>query len=445
MFEEFLSYIRKNNLFKRQDRLLLAVSGGIDSMVMSYLFLKLGTDIGIAHCNFCLRDKESDKDEELVKKHAYENKIPFYSIRFNTKEHAAKNGISIQMAARDLRYEWFEKIRLENHFDLIAVAHNLNDNIETMLINLTRGTGLTGLSGMKPASNRIIRPLLFASRKKIEEYCCDYHITFREDKSNAETKYTRNKIRHLIIPILKEINPSLEETLNDTAERLSGIDEIVSGYINSIRSQTSIRKGTAIVFDVEKFKIYLKSKALIFELFSPYGVTGLATGDLVRLMTGKTGKQIFTKTHRILRNRDELIVSPLVTHSQDYYEINGVEDLLKVPGIKSAGIINAGPGYRIPRKKSVASIDSEKIKFPLIIRGWKGGDFFYPLGMKQKKKLSDYFIDRKYSLVKKENALIIESEGKIVWIIGERIDERFKVTDSTTGILKIESSKALIL
>jgi tRNA(Ile)-lysidine synthase len=445
MFEEFLSYIRKNNLFKRQDRLLLAVSGGIDSMVMSHLFLKLGTDIGIAHCNFCLRDKESDKDEELVKKHAYENKIPFNSIRFNTKEHAAKNGISIQMAARDLRYEWFEKIRLENHFDLIAVAHNLNDNIETMLINLTRGTGLTGLSGMKPASNRIIRPLLFASRKKIEEYCSDYHITFREDKSNAETKYTRNKIRHLIIPILKEINPSLEETLNDTAERLSGIDEIVSGYINSIRSQTSIRKGTTTVFDVEKFKIYLKSKALIFELFSPYGVTGLATGDLVRLMTGKTGKQIFTKTHRILRNRDELIVSPLVTHSQDYYEINGVEDLLKVPGIKSAGIIYAGPGYRIPRKKSVASIDSEKIKFPLIIRGWKRGDFFYPLGMKQKKKLSDYFIDRKYSLVKKENALILESEGKIVWIIGERIDERFKVTDSTTGILKIESSKALIL
>jgi tRNA(Ile)-lysidine synthase len=444
MFEEFLSYIRKNNLFKMQDRLLLAVSGGIDSMVMLHLFLKLGTDIGIAHCNFCLRDKESDNDEELVKKHAYENKIPFYSIRFNTKEHAAKNGISIQMAARDLRYEWFEKIRLENHFDLIAIAHNLNDNIETMLINLTRGTGLTGLSGIKPASNRIIRPLLFASRKKIEEYCNDYHITFREDKSNAETKYMRNKIRHLVIPILKEINPSLEETLNDTAERLSGIDKIVSVYINGIRSQTSIRMGTTTVFDVEKLKKYLKSKALIFELFSPYGVTGLATGDLLKLMTGKTGKQIFTKTHRILKNRYELIVSPLVKHSQDYYEINGVEDLLKVPGIKSAEIINTGPGYRIPRKKSVASIDTEKIKFPLIIRGWKRGDFFYPLGMKQKKKLSDYFIDRKYSLVKKENALIIESEGKIVWIIGERIDERFKVTVSTSIILKIESENPLI-
>jgi tRNA(Ile)-lysidine synthase len=250
----------------------------------------------------------------------------------------------------------------------------------------------------------------------------------------------RNKIRHLVIPILKEINPSLEETLNDTAERLSGIDEIVSGYINGIRSQTSIRMATTTVFDVDKLKKYLKSKTLIFELFSPYGVTGLATGDLLKLMTGKTGKQIFTKTHRILKNRHELIVSPLLKHSQDYYEINGVEDLLKVPGIKSAGITNAGPGFRIPRKKSIASVDSEKIKFPLIIRGWKRGDFFYPLGMKQKKKLSDYFIDRKYSLIRKENTHILESDGKIIWIIGERIDERFKVTESTTEVLMIELS-----
>jgi tRNA(Ile)-lysidine synthase len=437
MFEEFVNYIRKNNLFKRQDRLLLAVSGGIDSMVMSHLFIKLGTDIGIAHCNFCLRANESDKDEELVKNFAFQNRIPFYSIRFNTKEHAAKNGISVQMAARDLRYEWFKKIRLENHFDLVAVAHNLNDKIETMLINLTRGTGLTGLAGMKPSGNGIIRPLLFASRQKIAEYCYDNHIDFREDKSNAETKYTRNKIRHLVIPILKEINPSVEETLNETAEKLSGIDEIVSGFIEDIRSQTSKIKGTATFFDIEKLKKYQKSKALIFELFSPYGITGSATGDLLRLMTGKTGKQIFTKTCRILRNRDELIVSPLVTNSQENYKINDVEDLLKVPGIKSAGIISAGAGYGIPRKRSVASIDSEKIRFPLIIRGWKRGDFFYPLGMKQKKKLSDYFIDRKYSLIKKENTLILESEGKIVWIIGERIDDRFKVTESTSKILLI--------
>jgi tRNA(Ile)-lysidine synthase len=438
MFDEFLNYIRKQNLLTGQERLLLAVSGGIDSMVMSHLFIKLGTDIGIAHCNFCLRAKESDKDEELVNNFALQNRIPFYSIRFNTKEHAAKNRISVQMAARDLRYEWFEKIRIENHFDLIAVAHNQNDNIETMLINLTRGTGLTGLSGMKPSGNRIIRPLLFASRQKVAEYCNVNHIDYREDQSNAETKYTRNKIRHLVIPVLKEINPSLEETMIETAERLSGIDEIISDYIEVIRSQTSYKKGTETIFDVEKLKNHQKSKALIFELFGLYGITGSTTGELLRLLTGKTGKQIFTKSHRILRNRDELIVSPMVTNNQEYFEINDVEDLLNVTGIKSARIINVVAGYGIPREKSVASIDYEKIRFPLIIRGWKRGDFFYPLGMSQKKKLSDYFIDRKYSLIKKENTLILESEGKIVWIIGERLDERFKVTKSTSGILNIE-------
>ena len=439
MFEEFLNYIRKNNLFKKQDRFLLAVSGGIDSMVMSHLFIKLGSGIGIAHCNFCLRNKESDMDEDLVKEFASENKIPFYSIRFKTKEYARKKGISVQMAARELRFEWFEKIRIENNYDFIVVAHNLDDKIETMLINLTRGTGLTGLTGMKPLSNRIIRPLLFATRKKIEEYCSDNHITFREDKSNAETLYTRNKIRHLVIPVLMEVNPSVKETLNETADRLSAIDEILSGYIDEIRLQVSVKKGSAILFNIEKLKSYLDNKALIFELFSPYGVSGSATGDILRLMTGRTGKQILSKTHRLLRNRNELIVTPLSVRSREYYVINDVEDFLAVPEIKSAGIKNAETDYKIPFEKSTASIDSDKLRFPLIIRRSEAGDFFYPLGMNNKKKLSDYFIDGKFSLIKKENTLILESEGKIVWIIGERLDERFKVTESTKRILFIES------
>ena len=438
MIEEFTNYIRQNNLFKKQDSLLLAVSGGIDSMVMAHLFIKLGTRIGIAHCNFCLRNRESDMDEDLVIEFAAENKIPFYSIRFKTKEHARKRGISVQMAARELRFEWFERIRIENNYDFIVTAHNLDDRIETMLINLIRGTGLTGLTGIKPLNNRIIRPLLFATRKKIEEYCNDNNITYREDKSNAETRYTRNKIRHLVIPVLKEINPSVKETLNETADRLSGIDEILKGYIDDIRLQISIVRGTEIVFNIEKLNLHQKNKALIFELFSPYGVTGPSTGDLLRLMSGSTGKKIISKTHTLLRNRNELIVTPLVTSSREHYEINIVEDFLAVPGIKSAGIRNAGPDYKITGEKSVASIDSDKLKFPLIIRKWKAGDFFYPFGMKEKKKLSDFFIDEKYSLIKKENTLLLESEGKIVWIIGERLDDRFKVAESTSRILMIE-------
>ena len=437
MLDEFLSFSQKNNLFNRQSRLLLAVSGGIDSMVMTYLFLKLGSNIGIAHCNFCLRGIESDKDEELVRNYANENSIPFYSIRFATKEYAVNKGISVQMAARELRYEWFEKIRKENNFDSVAVAHNLNDNIETMLINLTRGTGLTGLTGMRPVSRKIIRPLLFASRKKIEEYCTNNQIPFREDKSNAETRYTRNRIRHMIIPVLKEINPSVEGTLNDTAERLAGIDEIVSGYIEGIRTQISAEKDKSIVFNVGKLLNLNPGKALIFELFAPFGITRATSADLSGLLTGKTGKQIFTRTHRILRNRNELVVYPLGNDHGRNYEISIIEDFLIVPGIESAGVINIEKDYKIPDNQITACIDFEKIKFPLIIRNWEKGDYFFPLGMEQKKKLSDYFIDRKYSLIEKEKTLILESGGKIVWIIGERLDNRFRVTESTTKILLI--------
>ena len=437
MINEFKKFIAENNIIEPDRRILLAVSGGIDSMVMADLFLRVGYKTGIAHCNFSLRAKESDKDEELVRKYANENSIPFYSIRFATKEHAVNKGISVQMAARELRYEWFEKIRKENNFDSVAVAHNLNDNIETMLINLTRGTGLTGLTGMRPVSRKIIRPLLFASRKKIEEYCTNNQIPFREDKSNAETRYTRNRIRHTIIPVLKEINPSVEGTLNDTAERLAGIDEIVSGYIEGIRTQISAEKDKSIVFNVGKLLNLNPGKALIFELFAPFGITRATSGDLSGLLTGKTGKQIFTRTHRILRNRNELVVYPLGNDHGRYYEISIIEDFLVVPGIESAGVINIEKDYKIPDNQITACIDFEKIKFPIIIRNWEKGDYFFPLGMKQKKKLSDYFIDRKYSLIEKEKTLILESGGKIVWIIGERLDNRFRVTESTSKILLI--------
>jgi tRNA(Ile)-lysidine synthase len=437
MFDEFLNYIQKNNLFNRENRLLLAVSGGIDSMVMTHLFLKLGTNTGIAHCNFCLRGIESDKDEELVRKFSDENRIPFYSIRFKTKEYAVSKRISVQMAARELRYKWFEKIREENNFDFIAVAHNLNDNIETMLINLTRGTGLTGLTGIRPVSKKIIRPLLFASRRKIEKYCSYHQIAFREDKTNAETRYTRNKIRHMVVPVLKEINPSIEETLNETAERLAGIDEFVSGHIEGIRTQTSVVKGNTTVFDVYELLNLQTGKAVLFELFAPYGITGATSGELIRLLTGKTGKQIFTRSHRIVRNRNELIVTPLETERLEYHEISIIEDLLRVPEIASAEVIDASTVFEISDNQNIACIDLEKISFPVFIRHWKKGDYFFPLGMKHKKKLSDYFVDRKYSLVKKDQALVLESEGKIIWIIGERIDDRFRVTESTSKILVI--------
>lgn len=440
MQQVFLKYIEANNLIGKNEMVLLAVSGGIDSMVMADLFISSGLQAGIAHCNFCLRARESDKDENLVRKYAEEHKIPFYTIRFETKEYAIKNGISIQMAARDLRYEWFEKIRKENGYGSTAVAHNLNDNIETLLINLVRGTGISGLTGMKNTGNRIIRPLLFATRHIIEEYCHERHIKFREDQSNAETKYTRNKVRHLVIPILKEINPSIEFTLNETAERLSGINEIVSGVIEDIRKDVSIQVKNSISFNINKLKPLLNNKTIIFELFRSFGVSGTNVKDLIKIIGGRTGGQLFTHTHRLVKNRKEIIVSALSEYGNEAYIAGSVSELKLVPGIVSVRISSVTKSFRIPSRPESACLDLNAISFPLIIRKWHPGDFFYPFGMEQKKKLSDYFTDRKYSRIDKEKAYILESDGKIAWILGERIDNRFRISVDTKKALLIKVS-----
>jgi len=437
MSDEFRNFILDNKLFESDARILLAVSGGIDSMAMAHLFLSIGMHPAVAHCNFSLRGSESDLDEVFVRDFAASHNLPFHSIRFDTKEYARSGKISVQMAARELRYEWFEKIRKENNYDLIAIAHNLNDNIETLLINLIRGTGITGLSGIRPAGNSVIRPLLFATRQKISEYCNENGIVYREDRSNAETKYTRNKIRHLVIPVLREINPSVEDTLNETAQRFASLDKIISDFIDNLIRMTSVAEGDTIVFSVNKLTELNPGRALLFELFSRYGVTGSGSSDLLRILNGKTGKKIITPTHRIVKNRDELIVSPARGSESADYLISKTGDFTGIPGVLSAEIIDIGQDFIIPRDNCVACIDLGKAGFPFILRGWRRGDFFYPLGMNKKKKLSDFFTDRKYSLPEKEKARILESDGKIVWLLGERPDDRFKVTASTSKVLLI--------
>jgi tRNA(Ile)-lysidine synthase len=446
MINEFKKFISENNLIRSGDKILLTVSGGIDSMVMAHLFHKLNYKTGIAHCNFSLRGRESDKDEEMVCQFAYKNSIPYYSTRFETKAYAKNNRLSVQMAARYLRYKWFEEIRSNNGYDSIAVAHNLNDNIETLLINLARGTGLTGMAGMKPVSNRIIRPLLFATRQDIIAYCDQNKIGFREDKSNADTKYTRNKIRHLVIPVLKEINPSIEITLNETAERFSGFNEIVSEYISRLRESISEEKEQFITYNISQLRTYLHNKALLFELFRPYGITNSLLIVLKKVIEGKTGGQIITDTHRIIKNRMEILVSDEEIADESFYPIMDVPDFCIFPGISSARRVRIKESFEIPSDPHIACIDSEKASFPMIIRKWKAGDYFYPLGMKQKKKLSDYFIDNKYSRFEKENIFILESGGKIVWIIGDRIDDRYRITSTTKkGLLLKSKKKALII
>jgi tRNA(Ile)-lysidine synthase len=439
MFEKFKNYLSEQNLVHRGDKILLALSGGIDSMVMAHLFLRFGSVTGVAHCNFTLRADDSDKDEALVKKYAEESHLPFYSVRFDTKAYAKKMKISVQMAARDLRYEWFERIRQENNYNSVAVAHNLNDNIETMIINLTRGTGISGLTGIRPRSGKIIRPLLFASRNDIIDYCTHNNISYREDKSNAETKYTRNKIRHLVIPVLREINPSLEKTLAETAGKLTEVNEILEKYIEIISATVSRRRGESIIFNRSLLKKYLQNKTVLYELFKPFGLNNGQLKDLINITEGVTGGRIFTDTHIIIRNRNEIIVSEDTERETIEYNILNINELRKIPLFHSASYKKITEDFKIPADRFTACLDSEKISFPMTIRNWKAGDNFHPLGMKQNKKLSDYFIDNKYSPHDKENILILESGGMIIWIIGDRIDNRFRISNSTKKALIIKT------
>lgn len=436
MLTEFNSFIKDNNLVPDGTRLLLAVSGGIDSMVMAHLFQRLPHKFGIAHCNFGLRGKDSDEDHDLVQSFCTSNDIPFHSINFNTLEYAANKGISIQMAARDLRYEWFEEIRTRNGYNLIATAHNLNDHIETILINLTRGCGIAGLSGIKIKSGNIIRPLLFATREKISGFSKAEAVKYREDKSNAETKYVRNKIRHLVIPVLKQINPSLELTLLEESGRFSDTIGIVNAHIDVIRKRVSVQSGDVIKFYQPDLLEYLQNKTIIYELFREYGLRGTSTGDLINIIEGRTGGGIITETHRIMRNRNEIVVSPLPDSDDQEIIFYNLNELQSHP-LFNVKIMPVDSDFVIQKEPATGSFDASKVDFPLKLRRWKPGDRFYPLGMNNQKKLSDYFIDRKYSIPEKENTLILECDNNILWILGDKIDNRFKITTDTVTALVI--------
>lgn len=437
MLNKFTTYYQSKNLFNQTGKILLTVSGGMDSIFMVQLFLQSGLNIGIAHCNFKLRGADADQDEQFVKDLAEQHQIPFYTISFDTQEYANNNGISIQMAARDLRYSWFNKIRVENNYEYIATAHHKNDVAETMLINLTKGTGLAGLHGIQNKNNNIIRPLLCFTREEIERFTTENNVAYREDKSNADTKYVRNKIRHKVIPELELINPALIETLYTESEQFLELEEIVNQKIEEVKKHCFFYDGELIKIEIEKLKEYSPLKTYLYYLIKDYGFNIAIIEDLINGLDEQSGKFYYSEKYQILKDREYLILASKQLAEKKEYQVNSISDFNSLP-LDLKVEIQEVETISISKSSSLAYLDADKMEFPLMLRKWKKGDSFQPFGMKGNKKLSDFFIDEKLSLLEKENTWILVTNQQIVWVIGMRIDDRFKLSSKTKNVMLIE-------
>ncbi|MDG5491794.1 tRNA lysidine(34) synthetase TilS [Psychroserpens sp. SPM9] len=440
---DFESHINNKLKFLTKAKLLIAISGGVDSVVLTHLCHELKLDITLAHCNFNLRGKESDQDENFILELAEQLGLEVFTEHFNTEAYAKQNKLSIQMAARALRYQWFDELSKALKFDYLLTAHHADDNLETVLINLTRGTGLNGLTGIPEINANIVRPLLPFSRESIESYAKLNNYKWREDSSNSSDKYLRNKLRHHVIPVLKEGNPELLQSFSNTLEHLKDTANLVDDSIhNFLDRAVASETENHIKFNISEFKKLTNTKAYIFEIFKDYGFT--EWNDILDLLDAQSGKQVFSNTHRLLKDREHLILTHWPVSKQNDVALK-IEATDKKVQTRIGSLFFDEADAIFGKRTNVIFVDKETLQFPLLLRKWEEGDYFYPLGMKGKKKLSKYFKDEKYSLLDKENTWILCSDDKIVWIVGKRADERFKVTKTTSEILKIELNKTDIL
>jgi len=434
MRHKLQSHLLDNLPFLRDKKLLLAVSGGLDSMVLLHLFKELGYDITIAHCNFNLRGEESDGDEEFVRSYAHGQNIKIFVTNFDTKRFADNAKLSIQVAARQLRYAWFTELLQEHGLDYLLTAHHLDDSVETFLINFSRGTGLEGLTGIPQLNDTTVRPLLPFTRTDIEKYAEENDIQWREDSSNASNKYFRNKLRHDVVPVLKELNTSFATSFLQTLQNLQQAHSLVQDAAVLIYQQVVTERHNQKHIDILRLMRLPNYKAYLYQWLAPFGFT--AWEDIYSLCNAQPGKMVFSQEFRLLKDRDVLILEPLPEIDDTIYSVSEGLPELNVPvHLTFRDILGATENST----KNVVFVNKNLIKFPLFVRKCKEGDYFYPLGMNgQRKKVSKYFKDEKLSLSEKENVWLLCSENEIVWVIGMRADDRFKVFDNTTQILKIE-------
>lgn len=434
MIAKFKNHLASELPFLKGKKLLITVSGGIDSIVLTHLLSHLNYDISIAHCNFQLRGIESSLDEESVKALAKNLKISIHTTSFETESYAKKHQLSIQLAARELRYKWFEKIRVENSYDYILTGHHKNDVLETFLINLTRGTGLDGLTGIPQVNGVIVRPMLTLTRDEIKTYAVKNNIHWREDKSNASTKYVRNKIRHQVIPVLQELNPSLLDTFESTLTHLKASQQIIKGSIESLQKEIITTQDDILEIDIEKLQQLPSPKNYIFELLRTYNFT--EWDDILNLLSAQSGKQVFSKTHRLIKDREKLLLTKIEAKSPpSTYTFPELQPEFSTHDISVSLSHDENLAANENQNNSVF-VDLSLITFPLTLKKWQHGDYFYPIGFAGKKKLSDYFKDEKMSLIDKERTWILaNAQNEIIWVVGKRLDNRFRVTPKTTKIL----------
>ena len=435
MLELFKNHIKTKFSFLETSRVLVAISGGMDSVVLANLCHQLKFNFALAHCNFNLRGSESDTDEEFVLQLAEALDMEVFVENFDTTAYAEEHKLSIQMAARELRYDWFQELSEQLNFDYIVTAHHADDNLETFLINLTRGTGLDGLTGIPEINGNIVRPLLPFSRQTLEAYAAENELKWRNDSSNASTKYLRNKLRHDVIPVLKDINKNLLQNFQTTLDNLNDTADIVEESLNAVLKRAIISiDNSEIRFKVAEFKKLNNPKAYLHEFLKDYGFS--EWNDVLNLLDAQSGKQVFSSSYRLLKDRDILILTELTSEDNNQFiSISKKDAKMALP----IGVLCIEEVSKIENTHSnIIYVDKSKLKFPLSVRKWQEGDYFFPLGMKGKKKLSKYFKDEKLSLIDKENSWLLCSEDSILWVIGKRADDRFKVTENTKQILKFE-------
>ena len=437
MLERFRKHIRANSLCSDDDRILLAVSGGIDSVVMTDLFAESGFSPGLAHCNFGLRGGESDGDEAFAASLAEQYSMEFHVRRFPTAEVAERDRISIQMAARNLRYEWFEELRESCNYTWIATAHNQDDVLETFFINLSRGTGIRGLTGIPPRAGRVIRPLLFAPRKDIAEYADRKGLAYREDSSNDSDKYLRNRIRHHLIPMLEEQNPSFRKSLMGTMSKLAGTEKIFIRELGKIKDSVLERREGKILVKITELERDPSMTTILYEILSDFNFPSATIESIGKSLGGNPGKQFYSPTHRLVKDREELIITPLPEDEQRRVYLELGEGGTSEPISLDWEIVENTPKLHIPGDPHIACLDLDLLDFPLILRHRQAGDYFHPFGMNGRKKISDFLIDEKLSLPDKENVWLLASGPNIVWVIGHRIDDRFRITEKTRHVLMI--------